>query len=728
MAIPSKNLVEIINRIKNVDDVYVTLVKEMQGLTNQTKEGNLYTPDSPYLPAGLNTASLETIRETIDSVLPNVGNQPSNIPDLTENHYSPTDPPYNQTVTPVSQLGNYPSYWASIVPETKKVVTNLLDIANSSLDSFIGAEGGALNNLIKNTTGLDPLQQYKAQIMGKLATPLGVNSDDAYFGAKYGLNIGQDTGNFFTPTVAGFRDSQQNTSEPQDEYADWYLPYTDPSIYNLDQRMRYGRYTTPDSKNFLSVLQTLQNASDPNGIPIISGLINTVGGYVNDVTTLVDKAGNVFSTIGKFVTGNSGPLNHFLNRFVDAPIAVKNETNIWNTAADVILSGNAGIDQNGPMVAVEATRNYINTNPMGYASKPFVYDAEKIFEDESEYISNLTLDRFLTAALPNIKTNQENTIITAKQNAQDTDKLIYERFQQFNGAYDGVTYNQLDSTQQATSILGPTNASSFIGPLVQQGFDPNSTAPDLDNTKVLNHVSSARIDDLLGITKGTPTNYDIPPELMAHKELQYFPLWIRTINRDDMQVIQQPYYDSGAVFLSKRRIAGSSIIFFDAALDPISEMLSSTWNATNYTGRTDPVYTYTNTLRSTSFGFTVMASTPQDVPNQIEQIEALRQMMYPELMAINEVGSVGFRRGPICEMRVGDWFYEVVILTQVSITELDNAQWDILPGGRVPRGWKIQLSLNIIHREQPHSAHNFISPTFKRQVFYPLQNGAFLPS
>lgn len=650
---------------------------------------------------------------------------------------------YDQMIVPVGN-NTYKTYWESIVPSLSKRAFNLLDISNDFLDQVLGKEGQAVNDGIKFISGVD-LLGLKNNLITDLEQQAGVNSDDPFFSSKHGLIAGQTTGPFFKTALQGFYNSNKDIQNKKgdsgyslarelrrilNEFGDsgtfgreiaykfedrsvWYLPETNPAMFTIDERLKFGFRKKPADRDvftlasdiFHDVRDSIDNGTDLVGsvIDSVSNTITSAGkkiaSSVSSIFNTKNDGININATLGNVFSDEYKTVRGFLDKFL--PEQEGNGEEIWDKTIDVILKGTTNISKFAPFIPIEFHRNYVNQSPVSQHAKWFVVENDKALEDDaSNYITNYAIDVYSRTQFPNIKVDSEETIGGNKGIIMPT-PAIFEGSQQVDGSFKDIQYDEKDN------------------------FQPKTGRAEFIDTTYYSNVKASTIRSILNENTGSQVKFRDynrfqDANQMANSEPQYFPFFFRTLNRDDGALIQQPFYDNGGVFMSKRRVTGSSIVFLEAAIENINEGFQSQIDQENYLGRTESVLNYKNTTRSFGISFSMMVNRPQDVPSIRAKVNELIRMMYPQLMAIKEVGVVGFRRGPMVEMRVGDMYLLSGMIQNMTLTWGGDAKlWETIPGGRMMRGVKIDLTLAVTHHEQAGSQMDFYSPTFKKEVFYP---------
>jgi hypothetical protein len=89
------------------------------------------------------------------------------------------------------------------------------------------------------------------------------------------------------------------------------------------------------------------------------------------------------------------------------------------------------------------------------------------------------------------------------------------------------------------------------------------------------------------------------------------------------------YANGGKMVLSFLHVASEQSVFFKAFITKYDERWQADWKSNAAFGRTDPIYTYGNTVRNISLAFSVPASSESEAFENMGRIQSLSQMMYP---------------------------------------------------------------------------------------------------
>ena len=86
--------------------------------------------------------------------------------------------------------------------------------------------------------------------------------------------------------------------------------------------------------------------------------------------------------------------------------------------------------------------------------------------------------------------------------------------------------------------------------------------------------------------------------------------------------------NGGQFVISFHHIPSGKEVFFKAYISQYQENFNNDWKSEVVFGRTDPIYTYSNTRRTISLGFDVPASSQQEAYENMGRLQKLAQMQY----------------------------------------------------------------------------------------------------
>ncbi len=164
----------------------------------------------------------------------------------------------------------------------------------------------------------------------------------------------------------------------------------------------------------------------------------------------------------------------------------------------------------------------------------------------------------------------------------------------------------------------------------------------------------------------------------------------------------------------------NKVLSFRAYLEGINENISPNWSATNYIGRSEPVYTYENTSRDLSFTLKVFAHTYNELKRIWAKLNRLTSMCYPEYQEDTLFDTKANQRmkPPLVKLRLGNLFgaqkNELTgFLRSITYTIPEESTWEMgdiekfgVTGGgdtknRVPKHVLVTVSYQVIHGSVP---------------------------
>ena len=153
------------------------------------------------------------------------------------------------------------------------------------------------------------------------------------------------------------------------------------------------------------------------------------------------------------------------------------------------------------------------------------------------------------------------------------------------------------------------------------------------------------------------------------------------------------------------------IIAFRATLDSLSDSHNAGWQAVSMIGRADPNYTYTGYTRDVGLGFTVYATSRDEMKPIWRKLNALAGYTAPDY------GSKTIAlKGPWMRITIGDLFYQQpAIVTSLSYTLVDaDTTWEINIEDdptmmQLPHKVSVQMSFNLLTDYLPEKGGRFYS-------------------
>ena len=178
-----------------------------------------------------------------------------------------------------------------------------------------------------------------------------------------------------------------------------------------------------------------------------------------------------------------------------------------------------------------------------------------------------------------------------------------------------------------------------------------------------------------------------------------------------------------------RDLRDNKVVVFRAYIDGLSETISPSWNSETYVGRSEPVYTYSNTEREINFSLKLFAQTKDELNQIYTKMNRLTSMTYPAYKQFQEVivkekpsdetgtivkfGQIGEKqrmKPPLMKLRMGDLYgtkgadsAEVTgFIKSLGYTYPDNSPWEIEEGYQVPKYIEVEIGYQVIHATVPN--------------------------
>ena len=173
------------------------------------------------------------------------------------------------------------------------------------------------------------------------------------------------------------------------------------------------------------------------------------------------------------------------------------------------------------------------------------------------------------------------------------------------------------------------------------------------------------------------------------------------INADDSKT-GMPFY-----FVDLR---DNTVTYFRAYLNSINENITPSWTPTNYIGRSEAVYTYTNTTRDISFNLNIFAHTRLELQRIYVKINRLTSMCYPEYAAdeeFSEMQNMTRMKPPLAKLRLGDLYggakrKELTgFIRSLTYTVPEESPWEMNQGEKVPKYVQATINYQVIHSTVP---------------------------
>lgn len=273
--------------------------------------------------------------------------------------------------------------------------------------------------------------------------------------------------------------------------------------------------------------------------------------------------------------------------------------------------------------------------------------------------------------------------------AQDVFRALYidnegqsKKFPQ--GIIGGVGVHELEEPDQnGRKVFKFANDQERYNLRTQQnGFNANiNVANDNNDTAVYQYDQN---------TNGVQ-NADVTQEAVSNvlADRQFFPFLLETINKSPTQYC-----------------------FLQATLNQLQESYNPNWSSKLYFGRTEQVYTYTNTDRVLDFSFAIFATSMRELQNVYERVNWLGQQVYPDYEFDNTTNNQNrLKSGPLVRLTIGDMFKRIGGFIRSLSINWDHlgagGKWELTKGIRMPVSCQVNISFQVIHEKQPTRDHNF---------------------
>jgi hypothetical protein len=163
---------------------------------------------------------------------------------------------------------------------------------------------------------------------------------------------------------------------------------------------------------------------------------------------------------------------------------------------------------------------------------------------------------------------------------------------------------------------------------------------------------------------------------------------------------------------------GSNVLLdFKAYIDDFTDTFNGEWEAFKYVGRGENFYKYKGYTRDFNINFNVVALSRADMLYNFRKLNYLGSLLTPDY------SSVGFMRGNLVKMTLGNYFNGVPgIIKTLTYTPVFEAGWDInrnvdgtnilknsaLYTGQLPKLIKINLAFTPVHKYVPKLGESYI--------------------
>lgn len=257
-------------------------------------------------------------------------------------------------------------------------------------------------------------------------------------------------------------------------------------------------------------------------------------------------------------------------------------------------------------------------------------------------------------------------------------------------------------------------------PDIDSIFEKKSTGPDFGNGEFGKDFyrpkpSKRRITEKMIRAKAGLQNDDV---FFSREDLEFG--YVLTEGRDFYESVSNNYLP---FFLQDLR--SNRRIYFRAFFKNFMENIAPSWTQENFFGRVDPVGIYSNTSRTISVNFSVVAMSKEGFSSMWRKMNSFTKLLYPSY----KDGAIS--KAPVCRMRIGDVICDDAgngltgyISSPVELNYTDSPweieQWTgfdpIRELGQAPMMIQVGFTFQVIHEIAPRidENYNFDTSKFRR--------------
>lgn len=154
-----------------------------------------------------------------------------------------------------------------------------------------------------------------------------------------------------------------------------------------------------------------------------------------------------------------------------------------------------------------------------------------------------------------------------------------------------------------------------------------------------------------------------------------------------------------------------SYVIFRGYIYGLNEILSPSWNSQSFVGRSEPVWSYSSTVRDMNFTLKLAAQTKDELNMIYKKINKLTSMCYPEYKT-DEINFNGMSnrlrpRSPMTKLRIGELYGSGDgnelngFIKSLNYNFLTENIWETQKGKRVPKFVDVVIGYQVIHDSTP---------------------------
>jgi hypothetical protein len=418
---------------------------------------------------------------------------------------------------------------------------------------------------------------------------------------------------------------------------------------------------------------------------IYRGGLNFPSYVAQDVARLSKFFGDYKSASGILFTAKQSILSK------SAPQTIVSTQSLNRGTLASLLGGNEGLyTPRGTLAqaSIVGLGGHVKKQDYGVLNKKEYYELAYEYRDSNNSLLNYTTNNITTTNTSGILTSYKggpgsylgllgNTTI----NLQEL-RLRTPSGNSFDINANYATFTPLQIALQPTGSIGDfrTTLRQNIAqrnpsiwhmiPNAPQYYDSASGQFNIDQRVLTGTPSSlARKQD---ITKPNKIkNYDYRPLVKdALDKITALPLYKSEVVRPTEQVNDLVKFRIAAIDNDNPK--NNVYIHFRAFLGPMTDNYNAEWNPTKLLGRGDNMYTYNGFTRTIGMSWVVPAQSKDELIPMYQKLNFLASNLAPDY------SDVGYMRGPLVNLTVGGYLYEVPgFITSLTYTIDENTTWEI---------------------------------------------------
>jgi len=139
-----------------------------------------------------------------------------------------------------------------------------------------------------------------------------------------------------------------------------------------------------------------------------------------------------------------------------------------------------------------------------------------------------------------------------------------------------------------------------------------------------------------------------------------------------------------------------STLVFRGFIQGLSDNFSANWQAYQYVGRGEPLYTYTGGTRGISYNMMIPVFSEAEQEPTYKKLNSLLSYTYPKYES-------NLPQGTVAKMRIGDYISCYATITSLNVTVGEGVPWSTPTGEQriLPQVINLNIAVNVIHERLP---------------------------